>query len=177
MESLKIIAVGVAAAVVYGVLHDQVTARVCVEYFTIGHPRVFPTTSPTLLALGWGVIATWWVGLPLGMCVALAARFGKRPKISPRELLKPVGVLLLSMASVSLIAGTAGYFCARAGGVILLEPLAFEVPRDKHVAFLADLWAHDAAYASAFLGGMALCFWVLRRRHRLMQNSRDHPSS
>jgi hypothetical protein len=33
--------------VVYGIVHDQVTARVCVEYFTVGHPPVFQTNSDT----------------------------------------------------------------------------------------------------------------------------------
>ena len=54
VETVKIVLLCIAAAVVYGILHDQVTARVCVEYFTIGHPPVFNTDSPTLLALGWG---------------------------------------------------------------------------------------------------------------------------
>lgn len=171
VEFLRIVALGIGSAVVYGILHDQITVRVCVEYFTIGHPPVFDTTSPTLLALGWGVIATWWVGLPLGVCVAMAARLGTRPKISALQLLKPVGVLLLAMGAVSLIAGVVGYFVAKAGGVILLEPLSLAVPRERHVVFLADLWAHDAAYASAFVGGMALCYRVLRRRRALRQNS------
>ena len=71
MESLKIILMAVAAAVLYGIMHDQITARVCVEYFTIGHPQlfVFPTDDPTLLGIGWGIVATWWVGLPLGIAL------------------------------------------------------------------------------------------------------------
>jgi hypothetical protein len=52
MESLKIIATCLLAGVLYGVLHDQVTARVCLEYFTVFHPDVFHTQSRTLLALG-----------------------------------------------------------------------------------------------------------------------------
>ncbi len=58
---------GIGASVLYGLLHDQVTARVCVEYFTIGHPRVMASKSPTPLALYWGVVAPWWVGLPAGI--------------------------------------------------------------------------------------------------------------
>jgi hypothetical protein len=52
LESLKIILLCIEAAIVYGILHDQVTARVCVEYFTIGHPPIFHTDDPTLLAFG-----------------------------------------------------------------------------------------------------------------------------
>jgi hypothetical protein len=60
MRFLEIIALALLAGITYGVLHDQVTVRVCIEYFTIGHPRIFSTMSPTLLAIGWGIIATWW---------------------------------------------------------------------------------------------------------------------
>ena len=41
MEILKIAGLCILSAIFYGVLHDQVTARVCVEYFTIGHPPIF----------------------------------------------------------------------------------------------------------------------------------------
>jgi hypothetical protein len=94
-EHLKIILACVAAAIIYGILHDQITARVCVEYFTIFHPPVFATQSPTLLAFGWGVIATWWVGLFLGLFLALAARVGPHPKLSVRELLRQSLALFL----------------------------------------------------------------------------------
>lgn len=46
MESVKIVLLCIVSAVIYGILHDQVTARVCVEYFTIGHPPMFSTNSP-----------------------------------------------------------------------------------------------------------------------------------
>jgi hypothetical protein len=62
MQSAMIVLLSIASAVAYGISHDQVTARVCVEYFTIGHPPVFATESPTFLALGWGTIATCWSG-------------------------------------------------------------------------------------------------------------------
>ena len=66
MEFAKIVLLSVLAAVGYGIAHDSVTAHVCVEYFSVAHPPIFGGThSPILLALGWGVIATWWVGLPL----------------------------------------------------------------------------------------------------------------
>jgi hypothetical protein len=40
MEFIKIIAVSVAAGIVYGICMDNVTARICVEYFSIGHRHV-----------------------------------------------------------------------------------------------------------------------------------------
>ena len=73
MQAIAIVALCIGSAVAYGILHDQVTARVCVEYFTIGHPPVFSAVSPTMLGIGWGIIATWWVGLLLGIPLAVAA--------------------------------------------------------------------------------------------------------
>lgn len=75
-NALRIVRLAGAASVVYGILHDQVTARVCVEYFTIGHPSIFGTEDPTLLGIGWGILATWWAGPLLGVPPALAARWG-----------------------------------------------------------------------------------------------------
>jgi hypothetical protein len=167
MESLKIILLCIVAAMVYGILHDQVTARVCVEYFTIGHPPVFHTESPTLLAFGWGVIATWWMGLILSIPAVLASRIRSWPKFKAADLVRPIACLLLAMAISSLLAGIAGYFIAKAGGVRLLGALASRVPAEKHVAFLADLWAHSAAYGVGFFGGLVLCAWVVFRRRRL----------
>src|SRR5215468_9910325 len=115
VENLKIILLCISAAVGYGVLHDQVTARICLEYFTVFHPPMFATQSATLQALGWGVIATWWVGLFLGLLLMLAARAGPRPKLTAGSLINPIGRLLIVMACCALIAGGLGFFLATYG--------------------------------------------------------------
>lgn len=164
MEALRIVLLAVFAAIAYGVVHDQVTARVCVEYFTIGHPPIFPTDSPTLLALGWGIIATWWVGLPLGLLLAIAARVGTRPKLSARDLRRPIAYLLVTMASCALVSGVLGGVLARRGAIWLAPPLSTRVPNSAHVRFLADLWAHSASYLVGMVGGLVLVVWTWIRR-------------
>ena len=166
-EGWKIVALGVAASIAYGIAHDNVTARVCVEYFTIGHLPIFLTDSPTLLALGWGILATWWVGLAEGIVLALACRLGRRPKLRAADLLRPLGALLGSMAVASTLAGLAGYYASTRGWIVPAGRFASEVPQAKHHAFLADLWAHLAAYGTAFVGGIALAVWASIRRTRL----------
>jgi len=164
MQAIGIVLLSVLAAIVYGIVHDQVTARICVEYFTIGHPPVFHTDSPTLLGLGWGVIATWWVGLFLGVPLAIAARAGRRPKRSVEQLVRPIGVLLACMAVTALLAGLTGHVLARRGAIVLTGPLNQLVPREKHVAFLTDLWAHSASYLAGFIGGIVLIVITWRSR-------------
>ena len=109
MPSLRIVALSIVAAVCYGIVHDQITARICVEYFTIGHPPVFGTDDPTLLGLGWGVIATWWVGLILGVPLAIAAQAGSRPKRDAGSLVVPLVWLLGVMAVCAVVAGFLGW--------------------------------------------------------------------
>jgi len=166
MEAIRIALLALVAAIAYGVAHDQVTARICVEYFTIGHPPIFPTASPTLLALGWGVIATWWVGLPLGCLLALAARVGQRPKLAAAALRRPLAILLATMGSAAFLAGLVGGLLASRGTVWLAAPFDQIVPPDRHTPFLIDLWAHSASYFTGILGGFALVIWTWRARGR-----------
>ncbi|RYD30998.1 MAG: hypothetical protein EOP86_18840 [Verrucomicrobiaceae bacterium] len=103
MQAFSIVAVSVLAAISYGVIHDQITARICVEYFTIGHPRLIDSDSPTVLALFWGVAATWWVGLPLGLGLAVAARAGRRPKLGVARIRRPLITLVCWMLALRRI--------------------------------------------------------------------------
>jgi hypothetical protein len=179
MEFINIVLLGIAAAVVYGILHDQVTARVCVEYFTIGHPPIFGTDDPTLLGLGWGVLATWWVGLILGVMVGAAARLGSLPKLPARDLIRPIILMMVAVGLPALLAGITGHVLARQGVVWLVGRLADNIPPGKHAAFLADLWAHTASYGFGFLGGLVLVVGTLlvrwKRHVRNTTRGRNQP--
>ena len=166
MPFVAIVLLSIVMAVVYGILHDQVTARICVEYFTIGHPPVFGTEDPTLLGIGWGIIATWWVGLILGVPLAMVARFGSRPKRDARSLVRPLLALMGASAVCALVAGITGWTLASLGYVELVGYMADAVPSDRHVAFLADGFAHTASYAAGFIGGIVVIVWVWRSRGR-----------
>jgi len=167
VQSAKIIFLCVASAVVYGICHDQVTARVCVEYFTVGHPPVFTTASPTLLALAFGITATWWVGLVFGMLAASVSRAGPWPKLDAAYLIRPIACLLIVMAVASLLAGVTACQVAEGSGFVLPEPLTDRVPKDRHYLFFADTMAHLAAYAVGAVGGLILCAGVLAQRRRI----------
>ena len=166
MEALKIWLLCIFAALAYGVVHDQITARICVEYFSIAHPTILPLTSPTLLALQWGILATWWVGAALGILLATAARVGSRPKLEVRDLRRPIAVLLVFMVASATISGLCGYRLARSGIISLPGWLASAMPANKHARFMADWWAHSASYAAGIVGGLAVCGQAWRRRKR-----------
>lgn len=164
MESFKIVLTCVFAAVFYGIIHDQFTAHICVEYFSVFHPPVFSATSPVLLALGWGVIATWWMGAFLGVLLALGARVGSRNKIDAHELVRPISELLLVMGFLATVAGLSGYVLARRGVIAPPGWIGSILPPAKHARFMADWWAHNASYLFGFFGGVFLCVLTIRRR-------------
>jgi hypothetical protein len=159
MEFLKILLLCMVGASLYGIAHDQVTARICLEYFTVFHPPVFDTQSPTVLALGWGVIATWWAGLFIGTPLAIASRAGSVPKVSARDLVRPVGTILAIMAACAVLAGIIGYLWGQTP-----KSVAATLPYNLHRRFVTDMWAHSASYISGFVGGLVLCISILRRR-------------
>ncbi|MEW4487584.1 hypothetical protein AB1L42_05850 [Thalassoglobus sp. JC818] len=169
MESLKIVLLAILASVIYGIVHDQITARICVEYFTIGHPDIFGTDDPTLLGLGWGVIATWWVGAGLGVVLVIASRVGQRPKRTARELVRLIAVLMVVCGLTAACAGLMGYFFAKSGSVYLVGSIARRVPAESHNRFIADLWAHSASYLSGTVGGLLLAFRIWKSR-KLMES-------
>jgi hypothetical protein len=148
MDGARIWFACVLAAVVYGIAQDNVTARLCVEYFTVFHPHVINSESPTLLALYWGVAATWWMGAILGVPIALAARLGRLPKLGWREMLWLLGVLLVLMAASALVAGRIGYLSVPPGA-------------DSSNLFYADLYAHRTAYLAGAVGAVGVCIWTL----------------
>jgi hypothetical protein len=164
VETLKIILTSIGAGIIYGIIHDQITARVCIEYFTVFHPKVIESNSPTLLALTWGVIATWWAGAILGTMLAVAARAGSRPALNTSNLIRPITKLLAVMAVSALVEGIAGYTLTRLGFVSAAAWIAFNPSRDA--VLMADWWAHTASYGSAFIGGSVLCVLTFCRRAR-----------
>jgi hypothetical protein len=166
LEYFKIVLLCVFAAVAYGILHDQVTAHLCVEYFTIAHPPVFPTQSPFLLAIGWGIIATWWVGLPLGLALGAAARVGSGGKLTYIDLLPFILRLLATIALCALIAGVLGAVLMANGQIQVPGGWSAVIPRGKWVTFSADAWAHLASYGAGIIGGLALIGYVAWRRAR-----------
>lgn len=164
MQWLSIVLLSILGCVTYGVIHDQITVHICLEYFTMGHPPVFPTENPTLLGLGWGIIATWWVGAILGVPLAIAARAGKRRRYSARELVRPLAIALGCNAMLATVAGIIGFIAASMGWVRLVGPSAAKLAIERHVPFLVDLWIHSASYLGGAVFGIGLIVWVWRSR-------------
>lgn len=169
MTTLKIVISTLGAAILYGVIHDLITAHLCVEYFTIGHPRIINSESPVLLALTWGVIATWWLALPMGLLIAGVNHFGKKPSLEYKKVLKLIVRLMLVMSGIALFAGLMGYMFAELHIIHLDFELGDKIDSAKHSKFLAAGWAHTSSYLSGSIGSLIICRIITDKRNELLR--------
>lgn len=165
---LHIIAVCIVAMTVYGVVQDQFSARLCPEYFTVGHPPIEGLTDPTLLGLAWGFLGAWWGGLLMGASLGLTATLGDpATRLSLREVLPGVGVVMGVIALGTLLAGASAWVNGGVVGLSLGGPLGQAVPEASHRAFFTVACAHFGTYVTAVAGSVALCLlaaWQRRAR-------------
>lgn len=144
---LSIVLGSVLASCALGIALDLVTANVAVEYFTVHHPRIVPTENPWILAVVWGIGASWWFGAIAGGIVATINHRRARP-LPPRRILRWVAVacvaLWLSMIAILL----AVYAIA---GTIPDEKRPPTFDHDRRL--MAVAMAHQFEY---LLGGIAL---------------------
>jgi nucleoside permease NupC len=97
--------------------------------------------------------------------LAMAARLGNRPKRDAISLVRPLAWLMGVSAVLALAAGIAGWTLASLDYVQLVGYMAHAVPHDRHVAFLADGFAHTASYAAGIIGGLVVIVQVWRSRN------------
>ena len=164
MEKAKIVLLSVLAAVAYGILHDQITVRLCIEYFTVAHPPIFHTTSPTLLAICWGSVATVWVGIAMGSLLAMVSQSDGLLPVPLARLRTGILRLLATMAVCASLAGVAGYELARFAIVPFPAVLGRMIPPTHHERFMAAWFAHNTSYLVGFAGGGFWIFSLWRER-------------
>ncbi len=193
LEDSKIMIGAILAAIAYGIGNDQVTARVCPEYFTEGFHKnmlqrnvlygnklaahMMKVTNPTKIGLYWGVMATWWFGALLGAPTVLAARLGKWPKIAMKDLIKPLGVGLAFLYAMSAAAGGYGYLASKNGWLSSgmrqnIRLAAGNTPSSAMHRYTADAFAHHVGYFGGALVAVGLIGWTLRERYKRAQDEK-----
>ncbi|HKF53003.1 MAG TPA: hypothetical protein VKB26_11875, partial [Candidatus Acidoferrales bacterium] len=122
------------------------------------------TGSLTLIALGWGVVATWWGGLAAGILFALAARAGSPEKFTWRRFVRPAVVLLLVMGVCATVAGFIGHYLSSTGQIPSVQAWGLMLPVEKQPAFMADLFAHSISYLVGGMGSVTIALVVAWQR-------------
>jgi len=120
MTSFKIILSTFLLAISYGIIHDLVTAHLCLEYFTKGHPKLIESESPILLACTWGFVATWWLALPMGLLISFFNQFGHYPPLGFTEIFHLLKNLALFMFLFVFLSGILGFLLSELNVIFLI---------------------------------------------------------
>ena len=140
----------------FGALRDGLLHLCVPAYFSMDMDSVILTGAAT-----WGLF-----GASLGLGLACAARLGKRPKRTARDLRKPVLLLLALIAGFSLIAGLFGAV-ATSFGLRVLPPEMYDRLPPQTWAGLHFCWFVQIMgnYVGFVAGGMQVAWvWVSRKR-------------
>ena len=179
-NSFLIVAETTLAAITYGITHDQITSRVCFEYFFTGsHYPIVDSESPTLHALIWGVIATWWVGFGLGIPTAIFAQAGYWPVITASELLPFIYLHLKLTAFAATIVGFSSWVYMKASGYIptefipnLLTGNGYLLDTiEKKQNWLSVALTHDTSYFFGFLNSVLMWSLIMYERYKYSLNT------
>ncbi|WP_298393302.1 hypothetical protein [Flavobacterium sp.] len=102
--------ISVLLASLYGALHDQITYSISSEYFTIYKFDQFGfqdwgNQNPRLTTALIGVLATWWVGLFIGIFQGLVGLIHNDYKLMLNYVLKAIFITL----GITIIFGIIGF--------------------------------------------------------------------
>jgi hypothetical protein len=176
------------AAMVYGVLNDQITSSISWEYFYFGkslEERLGLNVPPAPGALHWeaakiGMQATWSVGLILGAAMLIANNPRRtRPQLSYLRMLRILpGVFLIAIA-FAIVGGIAGYFgCLNWASPDFAEMWTAQMFRPRR--FIGVWGVHLGGYVGGLLAAVWAVYHILHCRRTLGTHGNsptDHPNS
>jgi hypothetical protein len=143
----------VCLACLLGLAIDVVTANVAVEYFTVHHPHVVDSRSPWVMALVWGIGASWWFGLIAGVLLWWI-NFRRAQPLSSKRIVRIIVpyLVVIWLVMMGIVAGVYGI----AGRIPEKQRRAtFESDR----RLMAVALSHSTEYA---LGGIATILLMIR---------------
>lgn len=152
---LLIVFFAIVAAGLYGILHNQISYTVAPEYFTKFKFRQFgfvDTPLPERVRASMvGFLASWWMGIPLGILIG-AAGFIHR---GARRMFRVCLWSLLVAVAFTLMFGLGGlvYGYSQTTNVNIADYPGWFIPQDVNDLrrFLCAGYMHNSSYLGAVL--------------------------
>jgi len=122
---ILLLIIGIAPLIggIYGILNDQLTYTISPEYYTkfkffqFGLIDIVNSTNPRIGASVVGFLATWWVGLPIGIILGLVCLIHKNSKQMFNVILRAIFVTVIVTFAIGLIGLAYGKFYLANTGV------------------------------------------------------------
>ncbi len=157
---------------IFGIIHDQITFSICPEYFTKFKYRQFNFSpenfgSERLTVAAIGFLATWWVGMFIGIALGFASLLLKDSKIMKGVVIKSLQIIFLSAICFSFIGFIYGRYYLTQKGV------DWWLPGDLNdlKGFITVGSIHNFSYIGGIVGLVAGIGFVLYKRYKLSANT------
>lgn len=158
----------------YGVLHDQLTYTISPEYYTkfkfyqfglmdIGNEAIFP--NPRIEVSIVGFLATWWMGLPIGLILGLVGLSHKDSRQMFRTTLKSIVITIIVAFLTGVIGLAYGKMYLADTGVNWWLP---DNLIDKK-NFISVGSMHNFSYLGGLTGLIAGIIYSVRQKNKLKQ--------
>ncbi len=163
---------------IYGIINDQLTYTISPEYYTkfkfyqfglmdIGNEANFP--NPRIEVSAVGFMATWWMGLIIGLILALVGLIHKESKEMFRITLKAIIVTIIITFITGLIGLVYGKFILVKNGVNWWLPENLIDVKN----FIAVGSMHNFSYLGGLLGLLAgIIYSIIQKREK--ENALQH---
>ena len=164
---LLTIIISTVLAALYGAIHDQVTYSISSEYFTVFKFDQFGflewgNNNPRLTTALIGVLATWWVGLYIGIFQGLVGLIHQDYKLMFTYVSKAIFITL----GVALLFGIFGFVAGK------LDPdpyqdccFPYTIKDGKSFMIVGSI--HNYGYAGGEIGAfIGIAYQIIMRRKK-----------
>ena len=154
---------------VYGILHDQITYSISPEYYTkfkfyqfglmdMGNEAIFP--NPRLEVSAVGFMATWWMGLIIGLILGLIGLIHKTYKQMLKTTVRAILITIIVAFTTGLIGLAYGKFHLAEIGVNWRLPENLVDPEN----FISVGSMHNFSYLGGVLGLVAGVIYSVKHK-------------
>jgi hypothetical protein len=160
---LSIVFGSVMLACLLGISVDMVTANMAVEYFTVHHPKVVSSESPLVMAILWGIGASWWFGAIAG-CIVATINWRRQEPLEPSRILKwtAIACLLIWIVMISIVSGVMAISSA-----IPMEQRRATFESDRRLVAVALAHQYEYVFGGVALLVIAIMTWKSKSRPEL----------
>jgi hypothetical protein len=173
---LLVIGIAPLIAGVYGMLHDQLTYSISNEYYTKfkfiqfgfidrGNEAILP--NPRLCVAIVGFLATWWMGIPIGIILGLVGLIHKDSKQMLRLTLKAFGITIF----VAFLTGLTGLVYGRC--YLAGTNLNWWFPENliDRSSFILVGSMHNFSYIGGLMGLIVAIIYNIRQKHLIQMTA------
>jgi uncharacterized membrane protein YsdA (DUF1294 family) len=172
---LLIIGIAPLMGGLYGILNDQLTYTISPEYYTkfkfyqFGLIDLVNDTNPRIGVSAVGFLATWWVGLPIGIILGLVGLIHKNSKQMFYVSLRAILVTVIVAFITGLIGLAYGKFYLADTGVNWWLPENLIDTRN----FIAVGSMHNFSYLGGLTGVIAGMIYSIRQKQKYAKKEKN----